>query len=78
MTGRLAVRLSVALPLKQVVPARAQMGSSLVTVGAVSGTVLSFDTGLRPPRECFHDREGFCPRKGDKILHDHETPGPAS
>lgn len=95
MTGRLAVHLGVALPLKQVVPARAQMGSSLgfhiilaclgiafpaivmiahyrglrrhdedalrlarrwakvmavlVTVGAVSGTVLSFDMGLLWP-----------------------------
>jgi cytochrome bd ubiquinol oxidase subunit I len=96
MTGQLAVPLGLALPLKQVVPARAQMGSSLgfhiilacmgiafpaivmaahyrglrrqdedalrlarrwakvmavlVAVGAVSGTVLSFDMGLLWPR----------------------------
>ena len=96
MTVQLAAPLGLALPLKQVVPARAQMGSSLgfhiilacmgiafpaivmaahyrglrrqdadalrlarrwakvmavlVAVGAVSGTVLSFDMGLLWPR----------------------------
>jgi cytochrome bd ubiquinol oxidase subunit I len=96
VTGQLAAPLGLALPLKQVVPARAQMGSSLgfhiilacmgiafpaivmaahyrglrrqdedalrlarrwakvmavlVAVGAVSGTVLSFDMGLLWPR----------------------------
>ncbi|HEY2288066.1 MAG TPA: cytochrome ubiquinol oxidase subunit I [Streptosporangiaceae bacterium] len=96
MTGRLTAPLGLALPLKEVVPARAQMGSSLgfhiilacmgiafpaivmaahyrglrrqdedalrlarrwakvmavlVAVGAVSGTVLSFDMGLLWPR----------------------------
>jgi cytochrome d ubiquinol oxidase subunit I len=96
VTGQLAAPLGLALPLKEVVPARAQMGSSLgfhiilacmgiafpaivmaahyrglrrqdedalrlarrwakvmavlVAVGAVSGTVLSFDMGLLWPR----------------------------
>jgi hypothetical protein len=38
---------------------------------------LAIDLVLIAPSAFFRDRESFCPRKGDKILRDHENPGPA-